>query len=66
MGGLYLFPGMVSTSSAWRLIGDGESIHWPDLDEDISMAIYTYNWSKDDQARPAGTPTWKEDDPLKP
>ena len=21
----------------WRLIGDGEGIHWPDLDEDISI-----------------------------
>jgi len=22
----------------WRLIGDGEGIHWPDLDEDIEVA----------------------------
>ena len=22
----------------WRFIGDGEGIHWPDLDEDISIA----------------------------
>lgn len=22
----------------WELIGDGEGIHWPDLDEDISVA----------------------------
>jgi hypothetical protein len=22
----------------WRLIGQGEGIHWPDLDEDISVA----------------------------
>ena len=22
----------------WRLIGRGEGIHWPDLDEDISVA----------------------------
>ena len=22
----------------WRLIGHGEGIHWPDLDEDISVA----------------------------
>jgi hypothetical protein len=21
----------------WRLIGNGEGIHWPDLDEDISV-----------------------------
>jgi hypothetical protein len=23
--------------SHWRLIGEGEGIHWPDLDEDISV-----------------------------
>ncbi|MBW8879173.1 MAG: DUF2442 domain-containing protein [Acidobacteria bacterium] len=23
--------------SHWRLIGNGEGIHWPDLDEDISV-----------------------------
>ena len=23
--------------SNWRLIGEGEGIHWPDLDEDISV-----------------------------
>ena len=22
----------------WRLIGDGEGIHWPDLDEDLTVA----------------------------
>ena len=22
----------------WRLIGRGEGIHWPDLDEDVSIA----------------------------
>ncbi|MGD1277374.1 MAG: DUF2442 domain-containing protein [Tepidisphaeraceae bacterium] len=21
----------------WRLIGDGEGVHWPDLDEDLSV-----------------------------
>ena len=21
----------------WRLVGDGEGIHWPDLDEDVSV-----------------------------
>ncbi len=24
--------------SNWRLIGRGEGVHWPDLDEDISVA----------------------------
>ena len=23
---------------SWRIIGAGEGIHWPDLDEDISVA----------------------------
>ncbi|MBI3738712.1 MAG: DUF2442 domain-containing protein [Chloroflexi bacterium] len=35
------FPRLLHGSSAernkWRLIGDGEGIHWPDLDEDISV-----------------------------
>ncbi len=22
----------------WRLLGDGQGIHWPDLDEDVSVA----------------------------
>ena len=36
------FPRLLNGSSQernnWRLIGKGEGIHWPDLDEDISMA----------------------------
>ena len=23
----------------WRLLGNGEGIHWPDLDEDISVLV---------------------------
>jgi len=23
--------------SNWRLIGEGEGIHWPDVDEDLSL-----------------------------
>jgi hypothetical protein len=34
------YPRLLNGSSQerrnWRLIGDGEGIHWPDLDEDIS------------------------------
>jgi hypothetical protein len=22
----------------WRLIGDGQGVHWPDIDEDLSVA----------------------------
>ncbi len=36
------FPRLAYGSSAerskWRLIAGGEGIHWPDLDEDISVA----------------------------
>ena len=32
-----LFHGSQSERENWELIGDGEGIHWPDLDEDISV-----------------------------
>ena len=32
-----LLHGTAKERSRWRLIGDGEGIHWPDLDEDISV-----------------------------
>jgi Protein of unknown function (DUF2442) len=28
----------VEQRSNWRLIGGGQGIHWPDLDEDIAVA----------------------------
>ena len=28
--------------SNWRLIGEGEGVHWPDLDEDISVANFVF------------------------
>jgi len=28
----------VAERSNWRLIGRGEGIHWPDIDEDLSVA----------------------------
>ena len=30
--------GSPAERSKWELIGEGEGIHWPDLDEDISIA----------------------------
>ena len=30
--------GNAKERGTWRLIGGGEGIHWPDLDEDISIA----------------------------
>ena|SRR5688500_4452639 len=32
-----LSHGSEAERSNWRLIGKGEGIHWPDLDEDISV-----------------------------
>ena len=32
-----LAHGTAQERSNWRLIGGGEGIHWPDLDEDISV-----------------------------
>jgi hypothetical protein len=36
------FPGLLDASNDqrrnWRLIGGGHGIHWPDVDEDISVA----------------------------
>ena len=32
-----LLHGTVAERSNWRLIGAGEGVHWPDLDEDISI-----------------------------
>jgi hypothetical protein len=32
-----LLHGSPEERSNWRLIGKGEGIHWPDLDEDISV-----------------------------
>ncbi|HLE15542.1 MAG TPA: DUF2442 domain-containing protein [Anaerolineales bacterium] len=33
-----LVHGTQNERERWRLIGQGEGIHWPDLDEDISVA----------------------------
>ena len=32
-----LAHGTPSERANWRLIGNGEGLHWPDLDEDISV-----------------------------
>ncbi len=32
-----LLHGTAKERKNWRLIGDGEGIHWPDLDEDVSI-----------------------------
>jgi Protein of unknown function (DUF2442) len=32
-----LLHGTASERDHWRLIGQGQGIHWPDLDEDVSV-----------------------------
>jgi len=32
-----LSSGTVAERTRWRLLGGGQGIHWPDLDEDISV-----------------------------
>ena len=32
-----LWHGTMAERQNWRMIGDGMGIHWPDLDEDISI-----------------------------
>lgn len=32
-----LLHGTLKERNHWRLIGNGEGIHWPDLDEDLSV-----------------------------
>ncbi|MGH7324518.1 MAG: DUF2442 domain-containing protein [Candidatus Rokuibacteriota bacterium] len=39
-----LAHGTPAERSNWRLIGRGEGIHWPDLDEDISVAGLLAGW----------------------
>ncbi len=38
---LVWFPGLLNATVAarnkWELLGDGEGIHWPDADEDLSV-----------------------------
>lgn len=39
---LVWFPRLSQASKSqrenWQLLGDGEGIHWPDIDEDLSVA----------------------------
>ena len=39
-----LAHGTPAERSNWRIIGRGEGIHWPDLDEDISVAGLLAGW----------------------
>ena len=46
-----LAHGTPAERAKWRLIGNGEGIHWPDLDEDISVrSLLTGQRSGESQA----------------
>lgn len=54
------YPRLVAGSSAerqnWRLIGDGQGIHWADLDEDISVENLILG--QPSQEKPASLSRW--------
>lgn len=45
---LVWFPKLLDATAAqrnqWKWIGDGEGIHWPLLDEDLSVAGFLRGW----------------------
>lgn len=49
------YPRLLGASAAeraeWRLIGSGEGIHWPALDEDISVAHLLQSIASGESAR---------------
>jgi hypothetical protein len=55
---LVWFPRLLGASaparSNWRLIGDGEGIHWPDADEDISVEALLLGVPSVDFSHPVG------------
>jgi hypothetical protein len=46
-----LLHGSPAERRNWRFIGDGEGIHWPDLDEDISIENIVYGQSSGESQR---------------
>jgi hypothetical protein len=34
----------------WQMLGDGEGIHWPDLDEDIEVVGLLLGWGSSESA----------------
>ena len=52
---LLWYPRLVHATQAerdhWQLIGDGEGIHWPDLDEDISVQDLLGGWPSGESQR---------------
>jgi hypothetical protein len=68
-----LWHGTPEERGRWRLIGDGQGIHWPDLDEDISIeGLLEGRHSGEGRSslkkwlerRPGGSDPAKKDTPL--
>ena len=51
-----LAHGTLAERANWRLIGRGEGIHWPDLDEDISVSSLLAGRPSDES--PASLQRW--------
>ena len=47
-----LLHGQSQERNFWRLIGQGEGIHWPDLDEDISAENILFGQPSGESQRP--------------
>lgn len=55
---LVWFPRLLNASPAmragWRFIGDGEGVHWPEADEDISVEALLLGVPSSEFAQPQG------------
>ena len=49
-----LLHGQPAERNNWRLIGQGEGIHWPDLDEDISAESILFGQPSGESQRSLG------------
>lgn len=49
-----LLNGLPGERNNWRLIGNGEGIHWPDLDEDISVENIVFGQPSGESQRSFG------------
>ena len=49
-----LLYGQREERNNWRLIGEGEGIHWPDLDEDISVENVLFGQPSGESQRSLG------------
>jgi uncharacterized membrane protein len=59
-----LFHASPEQRSDWRLIGDGDGVHWPQIDEDLSAAGLLRGVSAAPAAREISQPVKRSDNPL--